>query len=447
MDSHTHSLKIVAVASSEDTRALLYKQLQSLEFVEFEGVHIELSDAVGKCHSFQPDVIIVDLSGRELDGGLFIQAIGMNPENPCTIFALHREMDLDIFKEAVRRGAKEFIQYPDDQQGLTMALKKHLALLSRVATNQKNNTAAAAGKAAEKAQGELLVVFSSKGGTGSSTIATNLAYELKQLTHSVALFDMDQFYCNTEMSLSVKPEYALGELSLNNASDVDSALIDKIIAKHESGLHVLVGCKNVLEDNEMIPAELLEIILTYLLQTYRYVVIDLPTGVLDPYHQYLVERADSLLLVSNPDVPSLVRTRQYLDLAEKYLDPKKIKVILNRHNMKGAYQVSNNLQLEEKFKLSVFHRITNDWDTNVEANSLGQPMSKINTKSEIAKSFQKLARLITGQEAPLSSPNSQAKDTTSSDKSGGILGRLFAGKGNKDSNPPGAPINVIQQAK
>ncbi len=421
------SLKVVAVASSEETRKSLLNQLQQCGFVEFDGVYIELSDAVRKCQEFGPDVIIVDLTGRELDGGLFIQAIGMNPENPCVIFALHKEMDLDIFKEAVRQGANEFIQYPEDSQSLDTALKKHLSLLSRVKTQSYQSN----GKKAIK-EGQLITLFSSKGGAGCSTISVNLAHEIKALKNEpVVYLDLDQVFCNSEVILRLVPEYSLGDLTKNKADEVDEALLEKITIEHESGLRAMVGSKSALDDNDMISPELLERILDYAIKKYAYVIVDLPTHVLDPYHQYLVERSDQVLVVSTPDIPSLVRTRQYMNLANKYLDMSKVKLVLNRYNMKAA--LISNQSLEEQFEYEIFCRIANDWDLNVEANSLGSVLSKVNPKAEVVRDLQKLAGLITGLEA---TPVAQKADK------GGLLGKLF---GNNAGNPKGRKGNVSSQ--
>jgi len=414
-----NTIKIVAVASSEETRVSLYTQLQALDFVEFNGVYIELSDAVRECQSFGPDVIIVDTTARELDAGLFIQAIGMNPENPCVIYALHREMDINIFKEAIRQGAKEFIQYPEDKQSLEVALKKHLAFMSRVATHGKS--ASAAGASPQKSPGKIITCFAAKGGVGCSTIAVNLAYELHTLQkQSVAFLDLDQVFCNTAIMLNHKPSYSIGDIAENNPKDVDEALLSKIIIKHDSGLHVVVGSKSVLDDNEMISAELLELMVDYLSTRYDYVVVDLPTHVLDPYHQYMVERADEVLLVSCPDIPSLYRTRQYLDLAQKYLDMRKIKMVLNRYNMKAAYRMSNQ-DVEGEFRYDIFARIPNDWDLNVEANSFGTALSKVNPKADTVKALQKMVLQLTGEAA-------EDPETKTQGSSSGLLGKLFTPK-------------------
>jgi pilus assembly protein CpaE len=415
-----HVIKVVAVASSEETRVSLYNQLQGLDFVTFNGVYIELSDAVRECQSVGPDVIIVDTTARELDAGLFIQAIGMNPENPCVIFAMHREMDINIFKEAIRQGAKEFIQYPEDKKSLEVALRKHVTYLSRVSTQGKNNANNA--QAEEATSGKIFAVFGAKGGVGSSTIAVNLAHELQAMKGKPVVFlDLDQVFCNTAIMLNHKPSYSLGDIANNTPSDIDETLLSKIIIKHESGLHVVVGSKSVLDDNEMISAELLDITMNFLASKYPYVVVDLPTHVLDPYHQYMVERADEMILVSCPDIPSLYRTRQYLDLAQKYLDMKKVKMVLNRYNMKAAYRMSNQ-DVEQEFRYDIYARIPNDWDLNVEANSFGAALSKVSPKSDSVKALQKLASQLMGEESAVS----EAPKATPAQS--GLLGKLFTPK-------------------
>jgi Flp pilus assembly CpaE family ATPase len=158
----------------------------------------------------------------------------------------------------------------------------------------------------------------------------------------------------------------------------------------------------------------------YLVSRYDYVIVDLPTHVLDPYHQYMVERADEIILVSCPDIPSLYRTRQYLDLAQKYLDMRKIKMVLNRYNMKAAYRMSNQ-DVEEEFRYDIYARIPNDWDLNVEANSFGTALSKINPKSETVKAMQKLVTQLLGEEPQETSAKNQSN-------ANGLLGKLFTPK-------------------
>lgn len=417
-----NTLKIVAVAGSEETRSVLQNQLGALDFVRFNGVLLELSDAVRECQTMGPDVIIVDTTGRELEAGLFIQAIGMNPETPCVIYALHREMEIGVFKEAIRKGAKEFIQYPDDRDMLEVALRKHLKLMSRVSAQGRQAASGVPSDGVDR--GKIITLFAAKGGVGCSTVALNLAHELAVIKgQPTAFLDLDQVFCNTAILLNCKPSHSLGDIAATPPSDLDGGLLEKMILRPEGGLvHALVGSKSVLDDNEMISAELLGITLDYLVTRYPYVIVDLPTHVLDPYHQYMVERADEILLVSSPDIASLYRTRQYLDLAQKYLDMSKVKMILNRSTMKAAYRMTN-AKVEQEFRYAIYARIPNDWDLNVEANSLGSSLRAVNPKSDVVKALVKLAEQLAGKANELPAPAPERKL--------GFFERLFAPRASK----------------
>jgi pilus assembly protein CpaE len=385
--------------------------LEGLPFIEFSEVYIDLSDAVRECQKAIPEIIIVELTDRELDAGLFMQAINMNIENPSTIITLHRKIDPSIAFEAIRQGAKEIFQYPDEFEKLEASLKKHLIILSRATKNAQPQ--------AEVAKtGKVITLFSSKGGSGTSTIAVNAAFELQQLTKEpVALLDMDLCFNNTAVILNVKPSYALGDLALNNPKDVDDLLIRKIIVQHETGLHMIVGSKSVMDENEMISVELLEKVLDYLILNYSYIIVDLPSRILDHYHEFLIQRSDTLLLLSGMDIPCLYRTRQYLDLAKHFFDESKIKLVLNRCNIKAAFGMTNQ-NLEEEFHYPVFARLTNDWDLNVNANSLGSVLSKVNPNAELVKDIRKLCTLVSGV---------SAEESDGKKEGSGILGKFWEG--------------------
>lgn len=403
------SLKVIAVASSEEVRSKLLKQLQAFNFIEFEGVVLELSDAQQLWQKQKPDLLIIDLTGREIDACLFIEVINYNMESKTVVFGLHRELDPNIIVKAVSSGVKEFIQYPQDTAALDAALEKHWKFMQKVVQTQRNS--------AEAEKGKIIPVFGSKGGVGASTVAVNLAHHLRLLTcKPVALFDMDQVFGNIAVMLNFKPSYAISDLASENTKDIDDDLLRKIIISHETGMDLVVACKNVLDENPLIPPELLDRITTFLKQHYSYIVVDLPTHVIDPYHQYFMENADEIFVVSSLDIPGLYRTRQYLDLVKRHLDMSKVKLILNRHDLKAAVGLSNE-NIEAEFKFPVYARLPNNWALNIEAMSLGQTLGMVAPTANLVKSFQEIAAKVAGLNIAMSNGNK-------SEKQQGILGRL-----------------------
>lgn len=402
-------LKVIAVASSEDTRSKLLNQLTQFEFVEFDGVVLELSDAQQLWQKQKPDLLIIDLTGRELDACLFIEVINYNVESKTVVFGLHQELDPNIIVKAVSSGVKEFIQYPQDPNALEAALEKHWKFLQKVASAQAGITG--------DEKGKILPVFGSKGGTGASTVAVNLAHQLRLLTREpVVLFDMDQVFGNIAVMLNFKAGHAISDLVNENPTEIDDDLLGKIIFHHETGLDVVVACKSVLDENPLISPDLIERVMTYLQKHYRYIIVDLPTHVVDPYHQYFMENANEVLIVSSLDIPGLYRTRQYLELVKRHLDMAKVKLILNRCDLKAAVGLSNE-NIEDEFKYPIFARLPNNWLLNIEAMSLGQTLAMVDPHADLVKAYQELAAKIS--QVDISSTNGN-----SAEKPSGLLSRL-----------------------
>ncbi|MEB3245422.1 MAG: AAA family ATPase [Vampirovibrionales bacterium] len=383
-------LWVVAVATSEQTRASLQQQLLAIPGIQLHEntVCLRLEEAFRACQKQLPDVLLVEMTDREVDAGLFIEALATDTENPLTVFALYKNLEATILLETFRRGAREFIEYPSDPKSLEAALKRQMNILNRGSGPQQ---------LAKPPEGKLVTLFGAKGGCGVSTIAFNLAFELRQSTKSpVLLIDFDQVFNNTAVLINLKPTHCLGELSrLGATGDLDEALVNQLICSHESGLDVIVGSKDALDENEMLPLELFDACIARLRKRYKYIVIDLPTHVLDPYHEYLIEKSTDVFVVSGLEIPALYRTRQYLDLARQYLSDAKCKLVINRWNLKAAYGVSNH-RLVEAFQHPVSYRLPNDWNLNVEANSLGCPLGAVSTKAELVVGIRQMALDLAG---------------------------------------------------
>lgn len=398
-------LRVIAVASSEETRGQLQHQLASLDFVSFDGVVLELSDAQQLWQKQKPDLLIIDLTGRELDACLFIEVINYNVESKTVVFGLHKDLDPNIIVKAVSSGVKEYIQYPKEPTTLDAALIKHWKFIQKV-SDAHALAQASAGTSVK--HGQLISVFGSKGGVGTSTVAVNVAHQLHKATHKpVVLFDLDQVFSNTAVMLNFKAPYALSDLVKDNPSEIDNAVLDKIMVHHPTGLDILVACKNVLDENPMLPPALLQRVIGYLKEKYAYIVIDLPTHVVDPYHQFCVEASDDILLVSTLDIPGLYRTRQYIDLVKRYLNMEHIHLVLNRWDLKATIGLSNE-NLEEEFKYPIYERLPNNWVLSVEAMSLGQPLSAVSPQADLVKAYDRLAAKLTG--APVDLENQLAND-------------------------------------
>jgi pilus assembly protein CpaE len=393
-------LSVIAVANSAAVQQQLQEQLALLPYVDFHGeILLEMATTVEWWQSKQPDVIIIDLTDREVDGNLFIEAITLNPTKPCAVFALHQQLDHQLILNAIRAGAKEFVQYPADASALNSAFDRMWRQYCLIHNPEAHKE-------------KLIVVYGNKGGMGATTIAVNLAVEFQLASQSpVCLLDADQNFCNTSGWLNLSPTHSLSDLAKSGTGGVDDTLLNQLLTHHESGLSILYGCHNV-EDTSPggLPQHLWEPLLDSLRNKFRTVIVDLPSRNVDPVHQWLVDQADHVLMVSQIDVLSLFQTRQYLELVRQHMPIEKFQLIINRSGQKGAFGITDE-QLLSQFQYPVFAKVTNDWNLMLEAISLGKPLRLVNPKAQIVRDIQLIYQLLT-QESGKKSTDAASKPSS-----------------------------------
>lgn len=380
-------LKILAVSHQEAFRKKLNQQLSATDSVSSFRILPTLADTVTAFEHDRPDLLIIDLTDCETDACLFIETINYNVENKSIVFGLHKTLDPSIIIRAVSSGVKEFVHYPDNAETLTLAIEKHSQFLSKLASTKTPVPVE------PKEKAKLFGVFSPKGGSGSTTVALNLAYEMSDILgkNQVLFLDLDQSYCNLTSLVNAKIEYALNDLEYEKPEDFDEDILERVIVKHPSGVDVLLGCKSVLDDNPPISEQLLVQTIEYLRAKYKAIVVDLPSHNVDIYHQLIASESDDLLVVSSMDIPSLYRGRQYLELAKQNMPVDQIKLIINRHDLKGCVGVSSS-EFEDQYSHPVYQRLPNQWSITIEAISVGRFLSQIDEDNALASNIRQLAK-------------------------------------------------------
>jgi pilus assembly protein CpaE len=142
-----------------------------------------------------------------------------------------------------------------------------------------------------------------------------------------------------------------------------------------------------------VTGEQLDLILDSLLDRFSYVVID-TWSFLDEVSLKLIERADEVLVVATPEIPTLKNAKHFLGYNKKHsLSSGRITLVLNRFpSVEGIslQDVQNHLGYPIGANIpSEGHMITHSINQGV-------PMVLSNPKSWAAQSIQKLAAYISG---------------------------------------------------
>lgn len=187
----------------------------------------------------------------------------------------------------------------------------------------------------EKQPGKLVAFMGTRGGVGTTTIMANLAYLIdKEYKQKIAALDMDIHFGTVAMSFDLEP--VRGVMTLFEQPDrVDSLFLDRVTAKYSDGLSLMSAeepLKNVIATSTEAAAALE----TVTRDKFRYVFADLPR-VLTPVTRHFLERADEVVLVTEPTLLSL---RDLIRLSDYLKELRKVPlVVANREGLASKHEI------------------------------------------------------------------------------------------------------------
>jgi pilus assembly protein CpaE len=204
-------------------------------------------------------------------------------------------------------------------------VRAHLEAAQRPPTNVLSMSAPAS-------VGRVLTVFGSKGGTGKSVVAINLAVALaKQTTRPVVVVDANLQFGDAAIMLQLRPEHTIAEAVL--AGDrLDGDMLGDLLLHHKpSGLLVLAAPSDPVTVDKIGRTDLLNIF-SLLRERCAYVVVDTSPQI-EEATLVALEAADEILMVTNLDVMSLKNSRLGLQTLDALEIPRtKVRLVLNCSN-------------------------------------------------------------------------------------------------------------------
>lgn len=376
----TQVLSLVLVDRNPGKRQQLRQALEVATGVQIAGERADLRSGVALAHQVRPGVLLLELAEPIEDA--LSAASQFKLENPDTAILFTAEAyDQDLLLQAMRSGASDILKWPLDRGALGQALERAAALQHR--------------KQGGASQRRVLTVFSNKGGSGVSTLATNLAVSLRQQTQrEVALVDFDYQSGDVAFFLRIDPKRSLGDIVA--ATRVDSAIVQDTLTKHDSGVYVLPQPEQ-LDRVEGIGAEHVGTILDILAKTFDIVVVDAP-HVFNEVSLEIFDRTSTIILLTELSVPSVRAARRSLDIFGKLnflAVPDRVRLVVNRFSEQSALTVG---QLQETLGLPVFATIANDFTAVSEAINLGRPLCGEKAEGPAARDIVALAQqLVPGE--------------------------------------------------
>jgi pilus assembly protein CpaE len=204
-----------------------------------------------------------------------------------------------------------------------------------------------------RGNGRVITVFSPKGGTGKTVMATNLSTSFaKHAGKRTLLLDLDLQFGDAAIMLGIEPEKTIQDL-VTAPGELDPEKLAGYTSRHSSGLDVLPAPIRP-EDAELVTEAKLARLIEVAKESYDVIVVDTSPFFHGPMLATL-DQTDDLLLVCGLDVPTIKNVRlslQTLDLLS--FPPERIRVVLNRANSNvGMKKGEVEAALEAKIRFEV----------------------------------------------------------------------------------------------
>jgi pilus assembly protein CpaE len=407
---HPH-LRAALVSADENLRRIVLESIQgagppiAVELEITASPQLLDPEHLERLRSCEPDVVILDMAD---DPELAIRsASAIATGNPrAALVGLGPDLEASRLLEAMRAGLVEYVPRPVEATSLREALGRVMRKRGWVDTHEGRRN------------GKLLAFFSPKGGSGSTSVITNVGIELHRLTgQKTLLVDLDLELGEISSLLGVRPRFHFVDL-VRNFHRMDADLLASYIESHESGVQVLSAPFEP-EIGEEVTGEQIARILGFLRNHYDYVLVDTSKSLAPPALAAL-QNADPIFLVTNMDVPSLRNLKRCLPILDRVTagDAGRLRLVVNRLNPKSLVQLED---LEEALGIEVYWTLTNDYETVIHAISMGRPLV-LEGSSRYARQLKGLARNIV-----------EGRETATRPK-GSLVGRLLSPFRSKSSS-------------
>jgi pilus assembly protein CpaE len=246
----------------------------------------------------------------------------------------------ELLDEALGADVADVVLLPQLTENVVFAIRK--------ATHGGRRAAAVGAR-----EGRIVTVFSPKGGTGKTVIASNLAAALaKGEGRRVLLLDLDLQFGDAAIMLGIEPEKTIFDL-VNAPGELDPEKLAGYTTRHACGLDVLPAPLRP-EDAELVTEAKLGRLIEVARSCYDAIIVDTSPFFHGPMLATL-DRTDELLLLCSLDVPTLKNVRLALGTLELLSFPTaRVTIVLNRANSKvGMKQREVEAALEQKVRYEI----------------------------------------------------------------------------------------------
>jgi pilus assembly protein CpaE len=326
-----------------------------------------------------PELVVLDVSDAPDLGIKFAQFLSeLSPG--IRFIAAGPLLQPEHLLVAMRAGVVDYLTKPVTGDAFRAALERIRHLLG------------AGTKEGPKQPGKLYTFYSPKGGSGTTTTATNVAVVLHRLTgKKTLLVDLDLELGEIALLLGVQPRFNFVDM-VQNFHRMDADLLASYIERHSSGVHLLSAPYHP-EKAEVVTGEEIRRILQFLRKHYDYLVVDTAKS-FSPATLAALEQSELAFVITNVDLASLRNLQRGLPLLKRMLGrgADHIRLVVNRYHPENDISLDD---VQRTLEMPVFSTLCNDYEGVSRSINTGTPIV-LNGNSKFSRDMKTLGVQVTG---------------------------------------------------
>jgi pilus assembly protein CpaE len=388
-------IRVLIVDDVSDTRENVRKLLTFESDIEVVAAARTGKEAIQLAQESNPDVVLMDINMPDMDGIAATEQIRQKlPSVQVVILSIQN--DQNYMRKAMVVGARDFLTKPPNPDELVAAIRR-AGKVSREERSKSSQVFVSpqgipnlAMKSSRLSRGKIIQVYSPKGGTGCTTIAVNLAVCLHNDETRVVLVDANLQFGDVAIFLNEQVKNSILDLA-PRVDEMDPEIVDSVMIKNAAtGVHIMASPSRP-ENAEKVNADQFAKLLRYLRQLYAYVIVD-SSAYLTEVTLAVLDVADSIVLVTTQDIPSIKNDRLFLDLLLTLNIPtEKIAFVMNKFDKRIAISAE---KVGENLKQEVVAVIPLDERTVIPAVNRGVPFMLDNKTQPAARGIYTLAEAL-----------------------------------------------------
>ncbi len=344
-------------------------------------------ELVEKVRQTRSDAVLLDVgSDRSRALALIAAVVDIGPR--ISVVGLNRSNDPEAILQCLRSGGSEFFSSPFSQADVAHAVQR---MLRRKAVEVQPEA---------PAQGRLFAFAPVKGGSGATTIACNVAYQIHKAGKGrVLLADFNLVAGIASFLLRASHPYNAMD-ALKHSGELDASLWGSLVADR-NGMDILLAPER--PEPAIIEPYPVQEVLEYARSMYDYVIVDLGS-ICEPVSMATLPVAHIIHLVCGSDLPSLFMMRRTIPLVEELgYGREQIRVLVNRVERRADLSTAD---MEKIFRASVHTSFPEDAQGVARALRDGVPLAD---NSDLGKTVGKYVSAILASDSGSPSRSSGVK--------------------------------------